>query len=445
MPDNEKHPPLQKKLSKVPSSRLSRLGKLGSLAGSLAANTLSHTAGQLLQAKRPNLSTTLLTTNNATSLVKSLSEMRGAAMKVGQMLSMDAGELLPPEWEPILATLRQGADAMPKTQLLDTLKQNWGASWASRFHYFSFDPIASASIGQVHKAQLKNGDWLAVKVQYPGVAQSIDSDVSNIGRLIKITGMLPKDFDLNSLLEQAKAQLRNEADYVQEAAYLERFKVHLQHTHHFVVPEVYAELSNPHILCMSFINGQPIESLINCSAAEKSAVMTQLFELMLSELFTFGLIQSDPNFANYLYLPDTRQVALLDFGACREIPKAIGHDYQAMAMAMLEQDTGGIESAMRRLKLISDNTPDKVKIIIINACLMASECLQTSSYNFKQSDLIGRLYASTKILAQHRKDIEPPNFDVALINRKVSGMVLLANKMQCSVELRKMLIAKQQR
>ena len=145
--------------------------------------------------------------------------MRGAAMKVGQMLSMDAGEFLPPEWEPILATLRQGADAMPKSQLLETLNSQWGEGWARQFRYFSFEPIASASIGQVHKAQLHTGEFLAVKVQYPGVAQSIDSDVNNIGRLLKLSGMLPKGFAIDELLEQAKSQLKAEADYHQEAKY----------------------------------------------------------------------------------------------------------------------------------------------------------------------------------------------------------------------------------
>ncbi|WP_371194285.1 ABC1 kinase family protein [Glaciecola sp. SC05] len=424
-----------KNVSKVPSSRLARMGKLGSLAGSIAAHALSNTAGQLLKAKRPSLQSTLLTTSNASSLAKSLSEMRGAAMKVGQMLSMDAGEFLPAEWEPILATLRQGADAMPKTQLLETLQKNWGANWANHFKYFSFEPVASASIGQVHKAQLKNGDWLAVKVQYPGVAASIDSDVSNIGRLIKMTGMLPKGFDIQGILDQAKLQLQSEANYLQEAQYLRQFKQHLQGFEHFVVPDVYNELSNQEILCMSFIDGAPIESVIQQSEHEKSTIMSQLFALLLSELFVFSLVQSDPNFANYLYLPDTKQIALLDFGACRQIPVAIQTHYQLVATSMLNQNREGIETGMRGLKLIHHSMPEDVREAILNGCLIASECLQTKNYNIKQSALIQRLYDATKILMQHRKAIEPPDFDVALVNRKVSGMVLLANKMQCSIDL----------
>lgn len=424
-----------KKLSKVPASRLSRIGKLGSLAGAIAASALGNTAGQLLRAQRPTYKSTLLTTDNAFSLAKSLSEMRGAAMKVGQMLSMDAGEFLPPEWEPILATLRQGADAMPKTQLLDMLQKNWGRDWANQFSYFSFEPIASASIGQVHKAQLKSGEWLAIKVQYPGVAQSIDSDVSNIGRLIKMTGMLPKDFDMQGTLDQARAQLKSEADYLQEAEYLQQFNQHLKGDERFVLPQVHAGLSNQHILCMSFIEGQGIETMLPYPEAEKHEMMSHLFELLLNELFVFGCIQSDPNFANYLFIPDTKQIVLLDFGACRKIPETIALHYRDMALGMLEQNIKGIENAMYKLKLMHKSMPEEIKNTILNAALLASECLQTQTYHFKKTGLIQRLYGSTKILLSDQKALEPPDFDVALINRKISGMVLLANKMQCDIRL----------
>jgi predicted unusual protein kinase regulating ubiquinone biosynthesis (AarF/ABC1/UbiB family) len=427
------------KQSKVPASRLSRLSKLGGLATSIAAHTIGKTAGQLLQAKRPSLTSTVLTAGNASSLAKSLSEMRGAAMKVGQMLSMDAGEFLPAEWEPILATLRQGANAMPKSQLLNTLNAHWGHDWAKHFRYFSFEPIAAASIGQVHKAQLNSGQYLAVKIQYPGVAQSIDSDVNNIGRLLKFSSMLPSNFDINSILEQAKSQLKTEADYVQEARYIEQFAEHLSGKIQFVVPSVYHPLSNEHILCMSFIEGEPIEGLLNKSSSEKSRAMDSLFELMLNELFDFGLVQSDPNFANYLYLPQSKQIALLDFGACRPLPQALQKHYKNMAHAMRAQNITAMEQAMLGLELIQESMPKQVKTTILNGCLMASECLQTEHYNIKQTQLIQRLFDATKSLMQDRKVINPPNFDVALVNRKVSGMVMLANKMQCSLSLRKTL------
>jgi len=426
----------EKKSSKVPASRLSRVGHIGSLAATLMGRSLLSGAGQLVQAKRPSLQNSVLTNENASSIAQQLSKMRGAAMKVGQMLSMDAGEFLPPHWEPILATLRAGADSMPKSQLLETLTREWGSNWPEHFEYFSFEPVAAASIGQVHKARLKSGEVLAVKVQYPGVAQSIDSDINNVGRLLKMSGMLPKEFEIDSILSQAKQQLENEADYIKEAEYISAYSKHLQQDERFIVPSVYVPLSSASILCMQFIEGEPIDTVMQRSEGERSEVMTALFDLMLSELFEFQLIQSDPNFANYLYIPETQQIALLDFGACQRISEHNQTHYLAMAQAMQNQDKEAMKVAMYALKLLHKNMPSDVESTILEACLIASECLHQDDFNFKQSQLIKRLYDATQILINNKKAIQSPDFDTALINRKISGMVLLANKMQCAIPLR---------
>nr|WP_136250805.1 AarF/ABC1/UbiB kinase family protein [Ningiella ruwaisensis] len=426
--------------SRVPQTSLSRGLKLSGMFGSIAARTALDATSQLFKAQKPSLSRALLSDQNANSIAKRLSEMRGAAMKIGQMISMDAGEFLPESWEPILKRLREGADLMPKTQLLETLNTHWGNNWDSHFKYFSFEPVASASIGQVHKAQLKSGQWLAVKVQYPGVVKSIDSDVNNVGRLLRLSGILPKDFDLDSILLEAKAQLKTEADYEQEAQYIRSFSTHLAEDTRFVVPEIYDPLSNKAILCMSFIEGESLDNVQYRAENERSQIIQHLFDLLLNELFTYGFIQSDPNFANYLYLPQSRQIALLDFGACKSLPKDLSAHYKLIARGMLEQNRQLCEQGLRSLKLIYDRMPEVTQNTIIEATLAAGECLQTSQYNFKSSGLIKRLYAQTETLMRQQREIESPNFDVALVNRKVSGMVLLANKLNCEFALRERVV-----
>ena len=206
----------------VPSSRLSRIGRLGSLAGRIAGNVVSQGAGQLLRGEKPALSSLLLTPKNISNIADQLASMRGAAMKLGQLISMDAGDFLPEELAVILGRLRDDADPMPKDQLIATLNQSWGEKWQDDLLYFSFAPIAAASIGQVHKVITMDGRMLAVKVQYPGVKKSIDSDVDNVATLIKLTGLVPKSLDINPLLQEAKTQLHQEADYVREADMLNR-------------------------------------------------------------------------------------------------------------------------------------------------------------------------------------------------------------------------------
>ncbi|MEM0910793.1 MAG: AarF/ABC1/UbiB kinase family protein, partial [Pseudomonadota bacterium] len=279
------------KTSEVPKGRLSRLGKLGGLAAKIAGNAIVTTAEQLAKAQKPTVNTTLFTQSNALTITEKLAQMRGAAMKVGQLLSMDAGEFLPAEWEPILAQLRQGGDAMPKEQLLLMLNEHWGSNWMQQFSYFSFEPIASASIGQVHKATLKSGKHLAVKVQFPGVAESIDSDIDNLGRLLKLSGVAPKELKLDSLLIEAKVQLKREADYRQEVSFMQAYAQHIEEDNRFIIPEPHLPLCNQYILAMSFIDGIPLDELVNQKQSTIDNVCFALMELTLNELFVSGLMQ----------------------------------------------------------------------------------------------------------------------------------------------------------
>jgi predicted unusual protein kinase regulating ubiquinone biosynthesis (AarF/ABC1/UbiB family) len=424
----------------VPSSRLSRLTKLGSLAGSLTGNIIKNSLSAALNAEKPSTNNTLLNINNAHTLTKHLAQMRGAAMKIGQMLSMDAGELLPPEWEPILAVLREQANSMPKQQLLKMLNDNWGSDWANEFEYFSFEPIAAASIGQVHKAKLKSGEQLAVKVQYPGVSSSIDSDIDNVARLLKLSRLIPKGIDIDSLLVQAKSQLKQEADYRIELKFLEEYQAMLRGDDRYIVPSAYKPLSNEFILCMEFVEGRPISELVNAPVETKNAIIENLMELVFKELFTFKFMQSDPNFANFLYQTDNEKLILLDFGACRTLSESASKGYKTMASAMQAQDGDAMLKALIALGLLNNETPLKVKEIIREACITASESLQVDSYNFKQTKIIKRLQEQTMALITEKEAIASPNFDVALVNRKITGTVMLANKMSADLRLRQLIM-----
>ncbi|AEP31685.1 ABC1 kinase family protein [Brumicola nitratireducens] len=422
---------------KVPSGRFSRLAKFGGLASAVAGNIVKGTTRQILSGQRPSLNQSLLNTDNAVSITKRLAHMRGAAMKLGQLLSMDAGELLPAEWEPILSRLRQEADPMPKAQLLQTLEAAWSKDWHQQFSYFSFDPIAAASIGQVHRATLKDGRELAIKVQYPGVRESIDSDIDNVVSLIKLTGALPKHIDLTDLLSEAKAQLKNEADYLQEAGFLSAYRANLANDPHFVVPYVVDELTDQNILAMEYIEGLPITDVSNMTSDVIDAVCTQLMRLTYEELFQHKLMQSDPNFANYLYQADSKKIVLLDFGACRNISQNTSFHYLAMAHAMQRQDKKDMQSALFALGLVDNGMSYSAIDTVLNACLEASACLQSEhGYNLKQEQLIKRIQEVSMPLVMDKTAVASPVFDVALVNRKITGMILLANKLGATLDFK---------
>jgi predicted unusual protein kinase regulating ubiquinone biosynthesis (AarF/ABC1/UbiB family) len=427
----------KRKERKVPSGRIARLAKLGGLASAVAGNIVKGATKQMLSGQRPSLTESLRNIDNAISITKRLAHMRGAAMKLGQLLSMDAGELLPIEWEPILSRLRQEADPMPKAQLLKTLAASWSKDWHQQFSYFSFTPIASASIGQVHRATLKDGRQLAIKVQYPGVRESIDSDIDNVMNLLKLSGVLPKHIDLTGVLAEAKVQLKAEANYLQEAEFLNTYREKLGNDPRFIVPFVVDELTDENILTMEYIEGSPITDISNMSAGIVDLVCSQLMDLTYQELFTHKLMQSDPNFANFLYQSDTQKIVLLDFGACRQLSQHTSIHYLAMADAMQRQDNNDMRSALYSLGLVDNNMSDTAIDIVLKTCFEASYCLQSNTgYNLKKQQLIKRIREVSMPLITDKTAIASPIFEVALVNRKITGMILLANKLGATLDFK---------
>ncbi len=429
----------------VPSSRLSRIGRLGSLAGRIAGNVVSQGAGQLLKGEKPALSSLLLTPKNISNIADQLASMRGAAMKLGQLISMDAGDFLPEELAVILGRLRDDADPMPKDQLIATLNQSWGEKWQDDLLYFSFAPIAAASIGQVHKVITMDGRMLAVKVQYPGVKKSIDSDVDNVATLIKLTGLVPKSLDINPLLQEAKAQLHQEADYVREADMLNRYRALVESTDTlckgnkaFVIPQTFAPLTTSTVLAMDFIEAQDLDALLNEPQDVRDAVMTALMTLFFNEIFHFKLLQSDPNLANYQFKPDTKEIVLLDFGATRDVPDAISAQYQALLNSAAANDRAMMQQAALHIGLIDESHSQTQVDAVINIGMEACEAIRCEgAYDFGQSDLIARLHEKGMALTMEHNFWHTPPVDALFIHRKLGGLFLLAKRLKAKVDMRK--------
>jgi predicted unusual protein kinase regulating ubiquinone biosynthesis (AarF/ABC1/UbiB family) len=326
---------------------------------------------------------------------------------------------------------------MPKAQLLKTLAASWSKDWHQQFSYFSFTPIASASIGQVHRATLKDGRQLAIKVQYPGVRESIDSDIDNVMNLLKLSGVLPKHIDLTSVLAEAKAQLKAEANYLQEAEFLNTYRENLCNDPRFIVPFVVDELTDKNILTMEYIEGSPITDISTMSDGIVDLVCSQLMDLTYQELFTHKFMQSDPNFANFLYQSDTQKIVLLDFGACRQLSQHTSVHYLAMADAMQRQDNNDMRSALYSLGLVDNNMSDTAIDIVLKTCFEASYCLQSNTgYNLKKQQLIKRIREVSMPLITDKTAIASPIFEVALVNRKITGMILLANKLGATLDFK---------
>src|SRR5436190_14208642 len=287
----------------VPQTRLGRIARIGVAAGELVVGTAAEGLRRLARGEPGGLGSALFSAPNARRLAARLARLRGAAMKIGQLVSLQGEDILPPEFAQALAVLRAQATPMPTQQLRRVLGREYGKGWEQRFATFDYEPLAAASIGQVHRATTPDGRDLALKIQYPRVARSIASDVDNVATLLRLFNFLPRNLDVEGITSEAKRQLAQEADYVSEARFLERYARLVADEPALVVPRVYRDLTTPRVMAMDFVEGRPLDVLDDAPQARRDAVGSLLELLLFRELFEFRVMQTDPNFANYLYQP----------------------------------------------------------------------------------------------------------------------------------------------
>ncbi|PMO38114.1 MULTISPECIES: ABC1 kinase family protein [Vibrio] len=423
----------------LPTHRISRFSKFASLATRVAGNVIAEGTKQIAKGNKPKAKDLLLTPQNIARLTDQLAHLRGAAMKLGQMLSMDAGDVLEPELADILSRLRSNADPMPAKQLNGVMEGSLGANWKTEFLSFNFKPIASASIGQVHQAYSDAGDNLAVKVQYPGIRKSIDSDVDNVGTLLKVVGLIPESVDYKGLLEEAKNQLHDEADYAREAQFAIRYHDALKEHPHFVVPKIHTESCSDSVLAMEFIDGSPIEQIEHYDQSTRDFVMHSLLELLFRELFEFKMVQTDPNFANYLYIENTRQIGLLDFGATREYSEQFSTGYRQAFASVVNNDEQGLNGALEQIGFFSQTILPAQRQAILDLVKMACEpMLVDEPYDFKASGLAQKLREAGTILSMEQEYWHTPPADALFLHRKIGGMYLLAARIGAKVNIRQL-------
>ena len=421
---------------KVPSARLSRFAAFGQMAGGVASGMVAEGARRLARGERPQMRDLLLTPGNAQRVTEQLSRLRGAAMKLGQMISLDAGDMLPPELTAILAKLRDNAHHMPPAQLQKVLATQWGQDWRRRFAHFEASPIAAASIGQVHRARLPDGRVVAVKVQYPGVADSIDADVDNVATLLRLSGLLPSALDIAPLLGEAKVQLHEEADYLREARQMQLYANRLADDPRFLVPRPLDDWTTDQVLVMDYIAADSIDTLADASQEVRDRSMAALLDLVLHELFVFSHMQTDPNFANYRWRPESGEIVLLDFGAARPVPPETSNAYRTLLRAGLTGDRDGLRAALIDVGFVSP-----ALVIRHGTALDAmidtiiAHVLRPGLFDFADRSFVARLREQAMPVVADTASWHLPPVETMFVQRKVSGTALLAVRMQARLSL----------
>ncbi len=427
----------------VPQTRLGRLARIGFAAAEMAVGGAVEGLRGLARPSPSSTGTALFSARNAQRLAARLARLRGAAMKLGQIVSLQGEDVLPAEFAQALAVLRTGAAPMPTSQLHRVLGRELGKGWEARFAQFDYEPVAAASIGQVHRARTRDGRDLALKIQYPGVARSITSDVDNVAVLLRLLNLLPLDLDVDAIADEAKRQLAQEADYVQEARFLERYARLVADEPALVVPRVHWDLTTPRVMAMDYVEGVPLEDItqLGASQARRDAVGALLEKLLFRELFEFRVMQTDPNFANYLYQPESGRVALLDFGATKTFSAEFVARYARITRAVIEGDLDAVGREAVAIGYVgADDPPDRVRAGVEMILLVCEPLRHRGRYDFAASGLAARARDLGFELALRRRLLRPPPPETIFLHRKLVGSFLLLARIGARVDARALVL-----
>ncbi len=327
---------------KIPTSRVGRTAKIGGLAagqairqaGTRAANVTRTREGRQVALERRHIEA-------AEQIVAALGTMKGAAMKVGQVMSfLDVGvvpEEYREEFQRKLAALRDAAPTVTFKQMGRVIEEELGEPLKEVFAEFDEEPIAAASIGQVYRAQLHDGRQVAVKVQYPGVAAAVRADMQNLGLILRLAKRIAPGMDPKAIGQEIRDRIEEELDYELEAQN-QRALARIFRDHPFiVVPEVVGSLSRERVMVSEFVHGTGFEELKTRPQEERDRIGEILFRFYFSCLYRHHQFSGDPHPGNSMLLDDGR-MAFFDFGLFKRMPGAAVELEMAVARAVMEGD-----------------------------------------------------------------------------------------------------------
>ena len=363
---------------KLPTQgRFTRFRKLAGLSAQLSADVLMSGAKRLV-GQDPEL----LSMSAAEKLVTTLGEMKGAAMKIGQAVAMDT-EMLSPEVRQVIARLQNEAPPMPYALVERVIREELGDAPEKLFREFSQTPLAAASLGQVHRAVLHDGRPVAVKVQYPGIADTLSGDMDNLGLVVKTVSKASKLADGTAYFRELREEMLLETDYLREAELCTTFARGAARLPDLKVPEVISSLTTRRVLTLELLQGRTLKDWVvsEPSAEERFRVSRQLILAIYGPFFLTGEMQADPHPGNFMVLEDGR-LGVLDFGSIKRFTPRFVDANRRMFLHAVRLESMDVMGLSREVGFTSE-LPDAEAAPLIQEILhIAGRPMRTTPYDY---------------------------------------------------------------
>jgi predicted unusual protein kinase regulating ubiquinone biosynthesis (AarF/ABC1/UbiB family) len=376
-----------------PSSRLARLRKLAGLGAQLGGDVLARGVKRLAGANPSDLSK-----GTAEKLVETLGDLKGAAMKLGQVASMDP-DLFPPEVRAVLARLQNEAPPMPYERVAAVVEDELGGAPETLFAEFSREPIAAASLGQVHRARLHDGRDVVVKIQYPGIEQALRSDIDNLGLVVRTMALTHRALDGRQYFHELAEELAHELDYSREGRLAREFAKASAALPDVVVPEVVDERTSTRVLTMQYLPGQTLKAFLASKAdnAERLRVSGLLIRAIHGSFLVDGTVHADPHPGNFLVMPDGR-LGVLDFGSVKRFSRGFFQGHRDVFHLVLHQQPVDVLALVRRVGFTVDLPDDEARPLLEQLIHIAGRALRTDDYDYAHDTMAPD---SRKLVARH--------------------------------------------
>jgi len=448
-------------LKKITSTAWGRGFALAKLSARASAQVAGHALGNWLAAEdTTGERLKSLLSAQARLFATELGKLKGSVMKAGQMLSVYGEHFLPPEVNAILKTLQNQSPPVEWAVIEAVLLKELGPD---RMALLEIDPTAaaSASLGQVHRAKVRaTGIELALKVQYPGVEQAIDSDLRTLKALLSVTKLIPTGPRYEQLFDEVRIMLHQEVDYRQELTSMKRFREWLKGDARYIIPEPFEEFSTGRVLATAWqggvaVDGPEVKAL---PPERRNRIAHLVIDLYFRELYVWGEMQTDPHFGNYRIQlgSDHECVVLFDFGAVRKFGPEFLIPYRAMITAAHRREETKLVQAAVAIHFLRPEDPDEYRKAFVEFCYLIIEPFSRApangmpagserklfdadgAYDWAESDLPMRIARQGKQLALLFKLRAPPQ-EVVFLDRKMGGMFIFMYTLGARLRVREIL------